>query len=414
MNENRRTRIWPIVISVLVTAVLTFWGTFLLMVGLNQQGRLIGALSGKQTEEGAQSKYLSKLSEIRRNIDQYFIGEVDEEKLADEAASGMIKGLGDEWSFYISAKDYDSYLEGMNNAYVGIGVVISAEDVEKGLKIVEVTPDSPAYQAGLENGDLILKVDGVPVLDGSDNAIDLNETKNRVRGKEGTKVRLTVSHADEIRDISITRSTIKTVNVTHEFLDNGVLYVRIRNFEKDAAEDVLAVLEEGRKRQVKGILFDVRYNPGGFKDELVKILDYLLPEGPLFRSVDYAGKEVVDQSDASCLNLPMAVLVNYDSYSAAEFFAAALQEYKAAVIVGEQTYGKGRFQTTIRISDGSAVNLSVGQYTTPNGVSLVGKGIAPDYPVDLSLEDKEKFYYGKLEHQNDAQFLKGIEVLTNE
>ena len=260
---------------------------------------------------------------------------------------------------------------------------------------------------------MILAVEGVPVLDGSEQAIDLTETKNRVRGKEGTDVTLTVSHNGETREVTITRATIKTVNVTDELLENGLAYIHIRNFEQDAGKDLIAAVKRAQEQSAKGLIFDVRFNPGGYKHELVKALDYLLPEGPLFRSVDYEGEETVDYSDASCVDLPMVVLVNYDSYSAAEFFAAALQEYGAAKVVGAQTYGKGRFQSVFRLSDGSAVNISIGQYTTPNGVSLVGKGITPDYPVELTEEELRQLYYGKLDRDVDKQLQKAIEVLTN-
>ena len=195
-------------------------------------------------------------------------------------------------------------------------------------------------------------------------------------------------------------------------LENELAYIHIRNFEQDAAKDTIAAIEAARDAGAKAIIFDVRYNPGGYKHELVQILDYLLPEGPLFRSVDYTGRESVDESDDDYLDMPMAVLVNYDSYSAAEFFAAALQEYEAAVIVGEQTYGKGRFQTAMTLDDGSAINISIGQYTTPKGVSLVGKGITPDHVVELTDEEKADLYYNRLEKEKDAQLQKAIEVLT--
>ena len=401
------TKVWPIVLAVVVTALLTFAGCFLTFGLLLKSGSLSPSSSDEKT-----SVWQSKLSDIRQLIDYYFIGEVDEEKLADAAAAGMIEGLDDEWSYYISADDYAAYEESMNNSYVGIGVTISAENAERGIEIVEVTPGSPAEAAGLENGDLILAVEGVPVLDGSEEAIDLNELKNRVRGAIGTDVTLTISHNGEEREVTITRATIKTVNVTWELLDGGLAYIRIRNFEQDAAKDTIAAIEAALAEGARGLIFDVRFNPGGYKHELVKVLDYLLPEGPLFRSVDYRGKEQVDYSDADCLDIPMAVLCNYESYSAAEFLPAALQEYGAAVVVGERTYGKGRFQTALKLDDGSAVNLSIGQYTTPNGVSLVGKGITPDYEVTLTDEQKLDLYYSRLDKADDAQLQKAIELLT--
>ena len=415
-----RTRIWPIVLAALGAALLTLTLCVVFLGGRGnsskqptptRQAGESGTSSGQ--EELPQENYADKLEEIKGYIDAYFIGEVDEGQLADKAAAGMIEGLGDEWSYYISADEYASYVESVTNSYVGIGVTITSEGVEKGLLVKDVTPESPAYRAGIEIGDLITAVEGAPVLDGSEEAIDLNETKNRVRGPEGTQVTITVVHEGEARELTITRETIKMVNVTSQSLDDGLYYIRIGNFEQDAAKDTIAAIEEALDQSAKGLIFDVRYNPGGYKRELVELLDYLLPAGPLFRSLDYAGRESVDNSDEKFLDLPMAVLVNYNSYSAAEFFGAALQEYEAATIVGEQTYGKGRFQTAFELSDGSAINISIGQYTTPKGVSLVGKGITPDCVVELSEEKEADLYYGRLPFEEDDQLQKAIEVLTN-
>ena len=161
----------------------------------------------------------------------------------------------------------------------------------------------------------------------------------------------------------------------------------------------------------KALVFDVRFNPGGLKDQMVEVLDTLLPEGDIFRSVDYAGREEVDKSDAACLEIPMAVLVNEDSYSAAEFFAAALQEYGVAEVVGMQTSGKGNFQYTFNLSDGSAVALSVGKYFTPSGKSLTDVGVTPDVEVNLDYADYESLYYGTLAHEEDEQLQAAVEVL---
>lgn len=398
------TRVWPIVLAALIAAALTAAGCFFWF--------LADRVMTPVVPEGT-AAWESKLTQIRSLVDRYFIGEVDETKLADAAASGMIEGLDDEWSYYISAEDYASYLETVTNSYVGIGVTITSQDVKQGLKITDVTPDSPAYQAGLEIGDLVLAVEGRPIMDGSENALDLTETKNLVRGEEGTQVTLTISHDGVERDVTITRAKIKTINVSWEMLDGQLALIRIRNFEQDASKDTIAAIKEARAQGAVALIFDVRYNPGGFKNELVKLLDYLLPEGPLFRSVDYNGKESVEYSDASFLDMPMVVLCNYQSYSAAEFFPAALQEYHAATIIGEQTYGKGRFQTTMKLDDGSAINISIGQYTTPNGVSLVGKGITPDILVELSDEQKQQLYYNLLDKADDAQLQKAIELLLN-
>ncbi|MBQ1410233.1 MAG: S41 family peptidase [Oscillospiraceae bacterium] len=398
------TRVWPIVLAAMLSAMAGFSLCFFTFFSSRVK-------SPEATTERA--AWESKLTQINKLINQYFIGEVDEGKLADAAAAGMIEGLGDEWSYYIPAEEYATYQEAVTNSYVGIGVTITSENVKQGLQITDVTPDSPAYAARLEVGDLIVAVEGVPVLDGSENALDLAETKNRVRGKEGTDITLTISHNGEKRDVTITRARIKTVNVSWQMLDDKLALIHIRNFEQDAAQDAISAIEEARTQGAAGLIFDVRFNPGGYKSELVKLLDYLLPEGPLFHSIDSEGNEKVDYSDAACLEIPMAVLANYESYSAAEFFAAALQEYGVATVIGEQTYGKGRFQTAMKLDDGSAINISIGQYTTPNGVSLVGKGITPDILVELGEEQKKDLYYSRLEKTDDAQLQKAIEVLTN-
>ncbi len=428
MNERTQSHtLRTICITALVTALIFSGITWLVLRGA-QSGRKPASdptLPSQQlteskdtaTTDGTEAEavnYQDKINEIQSYIDYYYIGEVDNAAMGDAVAEGMIKGLGDEWSYYIPASEYASFEEAQQNSYVGIGVTITSENVEKGLLITDVVPDSPAYQAGLRIDDLIVAVEGVPVLDGSEEAIDINETKNRVRGPEGTSVTITVSRDGKEQDYTIVRATIKTVNVTAEPLENGLYYIRIKNFEKDAAQDTIAAIEQAQDAGAKGVIFDVRYNPGGYKHELVALLDYILPEGPLFRSVDYRGVENVDESDAAHIEIPMAVLVNYNSYSAAEFFAAALQEYGVAKIVGEQTYGKGRFQTAFRLSDGSAINISIGQYTTPNGVSLVGKGITPDYPVDLTDEQKLDLYYSKLSKEDDEQLKTAISVLTSD
>ncbi|MBQ3216413.1 MAG: S41 family peptidase, partial [Oscillospiraceae bacterium] len=178
------------------------------------------------------------------------------------------------------------------------------------------------------------------------------------------------------------------------------------------SRDTLAAIEDLCNQGASSLIFDLRFNPGGRKNELVEVLDYLLPEGPLFRSVDYDGNEEVDYSDESCLDLPMAVLVNEDSYSAAEFFAAAMQEYGAGIIVGTKTTGKANYQQTFRLSDGSAIAISTGHYQTPNGVTLEGLGVTPDVIVEVDDETYLALYYSEVEMKNDVQLQAAITALT--
>lgn len=352
-----------------------------------------------------------KLAQIQEKIDTYFIGEVDRDKMTETLAAAMIDGLDDEWSYYISADEYASYIENINNAYVGIGITITWQDEDpRGFTVTDVTPDGPAYHAGIQIGDILASVEGQSTAE-----IGMQETRNLVRGVEGTDVQITILRGEKEIPLTITRASIKSVNVTYELMDD-VAYIRIRNFEGDCAKDTIAAIESMIAQGAKGIVFDLRFNPGGLKSELVELLDYLLPEGVLFRSVNYEGKEQVDRSDARCLELPMAVLVNVSSYSAAEFFAAAMQEYGAATIVGTQTYGKGYFQNTYQLPDGSAVHISSGKYFTPNGVSLVGVGIMPDKVVEITDEELADLYYSRLERDKDIQLqtaLAAVRELSN-
>ena len=198
-----------------------------------------------------------------------------------------------------------------------------------------------------------------------------------------------------------------------QMLTDGIGMVTIENFDGRCADETIAAIESLLDQGAEKLIFDVRNNPGGYKHELCKVLDYLLPEGPLFRSEYYDGTVNVDESDAKCLELPMAVLVNSESISAAEFFAAALDEYEAATVVGEQTIGKGYFQQSYKLSDGSAVGLSVGRYTTPKGVSLTDVGITPDVVVEVDDELFMQIYYGNVPWQEDPQVLAAMEVLKN-
>jgi carboxyl-terminal processing protease len=197
-------------------------------------------------------------------------------------------------------------------------------------------------------------------------------------------------------------------------LPDGIGLVTIENFNKRSAEDSIAAIEDLLEQGAWGVIFDLRYNPGGYADELVDLLDYLLPEGELFRRVDFRGDEMVDMSDAACLNIPMVVMVNGDTYSAAEFFAAALSEYGVATVVGMPTTGKGYFQTTYKLSDNSAVTLSVGKYFTPNGISLaeVG-GIVPDVVVEVDELLYNQLYADLVADADDPQLAAAIEALKD-
>ena len=287
----------------------------------------------------AGSRGSSKLEELESLITEKFIAEADVVQMEDAAAKAMVESLGDRWSYYIPASQYEAHMEQMNNAYVGIGVTIQQE--EGGMRIMEVQAGGPAEEADLRVEDLITAVDGTDIR-----ALSTAETRDLVRGKEGTQVVITLERDGVTLDKTVTRRKLETPVARGEMLSGNVGLVTIENFDARCAEETRQVVDSLLEQGAKALIFDVRNNPGGYANELVKVLDMLLPEGEVFRTVSYTGKEQVDYSDADCLGLPMAVLVNENSYSAAEFFAAALQEYDKAIIVGQQTVGKGYFQKT--------------------------------------------------------------------
>lgn len=349
-----------------------------------------------------------KLIQLENLITQRFVGDVDKTQLTDGAAYGMVSATGDRWSSYIPAAQYNNYLQTMNNQYVGIGVTISTAVTEKGIEILRLEENGGAKEAGLLAGDYIYKVDGKLVSE-----LGIDQAKEIISGEVGTTVEITVLRDGETHTYTITRKEFSVVVASSEIIGDGIGYVRIENFDERCAQETLAAIESVLQQGAKKLIFDVRNNPGGYKKELVKVLDYLLPEGEIFHTVNYQGKEEITPSDAACLDVPMAVLVNAQSYSAAEFFAAALQEYDKAVVVGEQTVGKGYFQETYKLCDGSAVSLSVGKYYTPKGINLVETGgLTPDVPAAVDEETAAKIYAQLLQPAEDPQIAAAVAALT--
>ena len=353
------------------------------------------------------SNSVSKLEQLESLIEERFIGQADATELGDAAANAMIASLDDRWSYYMSAEEYTVYLEQMNNAYVGVGITISVLEDGSGYEVMVVNAGGPAEEAGILVGDVIIAVEGQSVRDQSS-----TDVRNLVRGEEGTPVQITLLRDGVEMTVSAIRGQVQTAVATGKMLSGDVGLVTIENFDSRCAQETIAAVEDLLEQGAQKLILDVRNNPGGYAYELVDLLDYLLPEGEVFHTVDYAGEESFSYSDADCLEIPMVVLVNADSYSAAEFFAAALREYEAAIVIGEQTSGKGYFQNSFCLNDGSAVALSVGKYYTPNGLSLEGVGITPDVEIAVDEETYWEIYYGMLDPEEDPQIQAALAALN--
>lgn len=348
----------------------------------------------------------NKLNQLESLIRNCFIGQADTTALEDAAAEAMIDALGDRWSYYIPASQYETHTETMENAYVGIGITVLAGNDGEGFTIQAVTEGSGAEEAGLLPEDVVIAVAGQDIRD-----MDSEEMRTLVRGKEGSSVAVTVLRSGEELTFQVERRRFETPVATYQLLESEIGLVTIENFDERCAAESIAAIEALQAQGAEKFIFDVRNNPGGYAYELIDLLDYLLPEGEIFHTVSYDGAEDIAYSDDAFLDAPMVVLVNENAYSAAEFFAAALQEYGVATIVGTQTSGKGYFQNTFRFTDNSAVALSTGKYYTPLGKNLQDVGVTPDISVELTDADAASLYYGLLEPEADQQLQAAIQAL---
>lgn len=350
-----------------------------------------------------------KLPQLEYLIEHCFIGEADMAKAEDAAAEAMIASLGDRWSYYLNAQDFEVHKEQTANAYVGIGITIAEDEEGRGFLILEVQPDSGAQEAGLLPGDIIISAQGE-----SAQGMSSSQLRNLVRGPEGTIAELEILRDSQELTFQVERRQILTQVVSYALLEDNIGLIAIHNFDSRCAKESISAIEALRAQGAEALIFDVRNNPGGYATELVELLDYLLPEGELFRTLDYTGKEEVDYSDAAFLDMPMAVVCNEASYSAAEFFPAAIAEYGAGIVVGTPTCGKGYFQYTYQLSDGSGVGLSVGKYFTPSGRSLADEGIQPDILAEVDEETRTAIYYGTIEPEEDPQIQAAIQALKTQ
>lgn len=342
----------------------------------------IGGFGSKQAYRNAK-KYM----EIESVLENNFVDEVNDEDVYNGAAAAMVRSLGDKWSYYMTPEEYEAYKLSSANEYAGIGVTIQIDEDGR-FKITSVQEGTPAAEAGLEEGQYLVSVDGEEV-----SGMSLSDVSTLIRSKLNTdfKVGIEDKKGDETT-VTLACTVIYKTAVSSKMLEKNIGYVRITNFEAGSSADAINAIESLLSIGAEYFIFDLRDNPGGLLSELKSLLDYILPEGDMFVSIDREGNESVTQSDKICLKYSMCVLVNENTYSAAEFFAAALQEYEWASVVGMQTTGKARSQITVELSDGSAVHISTNKYLTPERVDLAeAGGITPDYVVSNEVKkDKSK------------------------
>lgn len=358
--------------------------------------------------EGKVAQGAEKLAELLNVIDTAYIGDADPTVMTDAAAAAMVEASGDRWSYYVSAAEMEEFSTMKENVFGGIGVSIVYQNADEGILIETVDPGGSAQKAGIHPGDIIIEAGGQSLI-----GMDPSTAASFIRGEIGTDVIIKVLRDGEELTFTVKREKIEETVAAGVLLEGNVGYIVIQNFNDRCASETIACIEDLIEQGATKLLFDVRFNVGGYVSELVDLLDYLLPEGDLFVSEDYTGVKQTDTSNPSCLRMPMAVLINAYTYSSAEFFAAVLEEYEWAFTVGEHTVGKGNYQITIPLSDGSAVSLSVGRYYTPiKGIWLEESGgLAPTIEVEVDDETEAYIYAGLLDPMKDPQVLAALEAL---
>lgn len=333
---------------------------------------------------GIGSEVEAKLNAMDSVMDYFYFEDVDEQKAKDSIYKAYLSSYGDKYTVYYTADEYKRLMESTNGKFYGIGAVCQLSD-EGGIILVDVYETGAGYKAGLRTGDRIVQVDGTDVTDK-----DLSSAVALVKGEKGTSVTLKVVRDAQTIEYTVIRDEVEIQTVSYAMTEDYVGYIRIAQFEDVTARQFEAAVEDLKSQGVKGIVVDIRNNPGGLLTSVVSMLKYILPEGLIVYTEDKAGnRREYSGNDNQELDMPLAVLVNGNSASAAEIFAGAIQDYEKGTIIGTQTYGKGIVQTVKPLTDGSAIKLTTAKYFTPKGQDIHGKGVTPDKTVEYDAASGE-------------------------
>lgn len=348
-----------------------------------------------------------KVLEIREMLYRWYDGEIDDSKLAEGAIKGMVSSLGDQYTYYMNGKEFSDFKEKSQGNYMGIGIQVAAKDG----KIVVIAPiqGGPAEKAGIKTGDIILKVNGEPV---SGNELDKAVSMMKGTTKENIKLTLYREGKGEF-DVDVMRDVIKTVNVKSEMIDGDIGYIEVLAFDEGTAKDFETQLKALEDKGMKGLILDLRGNPGGFMKECVDLVSNFVPKDKVIVSTidKYGNKEESVSKGGIAQGMPLVVLIDGGTASASEIVAGAIRDYDLGTLVGTTSFGKGIVQVVLdkigQEKDGTALKVTISKYYTPNGENIHKKGIAPDVTVEYPKELKEKTY----SRSTDPQFKKALEII---
>ena len=347
---------------------------------------------------GENVEIANKLQRLKKTVDQYYTGDVDEEQLENYTYKGYLAGLGDPYSTYYSESEFKELMDATNGVFSGVGIYLSQDIVTGEIKVIRVIKGGPSDGSGIKAGDVLIKVDGKSVGDK-----DLDKVVAEVKGEEGTKVKLSFLRGKEkkVKNYTITRKKVVTQTVETKMLDDGIGYLSISEFDEVTVGQFKKGIKQLQSKGMKALILDVRNNPGGLVDSVVDICDELLGEGRIVSIKDKQGKEKVHRSDAEqSVKVPVCVLVNGESASASEILSGAVKDHKRGTLVGEKTFGKGIVQGFFKLGDGSYAKLTYASYYTPSGANIHKKGIKPN--VNIKDDTKTKA---------DEQLLRAQQIL---
>ena len=375
-----------------------------ILIGILLCAGILGfsAAHNSRTEAAvAELDYQEKIDIILSYLKAYYLNDLDEQTIEDALAKGLMENIGDKYAQYYTEEEFDTLMEEMNGAYAGIGVQIVMNDDNK-VEVYKVFKDSPAQEAGVQIKDLIVEADGVRDFE------TLDELVSIVRGEVGTTVDLVIERGGEELAMTIERREIETESIYYEMLSDTVGYLQIAEFNTTTVQQFEDAIEALEASGMTAVIMDLRDNPGGDYDSVVAICDRVLPEGVIVSVEDRQGGIFTENSDAVCLDLPIVILVNENTASAAELFTMTLKDYDMAQIVGTTTFGKGIVQSIFRLIDGSGLKFTTEKYYGPKGNCIQDEGIEPDYIVEFPEEVYED---GIITREEDIQLQKAAELL---
>lgn len=403
MNKSRGV-IFGLISLVIVTSVTTFFFTTVVFFGWGGLNNQYGITFDKKD---VKKENVIKFNRVKSILSQKYYETVNQNSLLEGAVSGMTSSLKDPYTVYFTKEQMEQFNEKTEGGYVGIGINV-VMDNSGILNVVESYEDSPAEKAGMQKGDKIIKVDGKDVTSIKDEDMIIK----MIRGKEGSTVKITVyrESAEKSLDFEVERRKIKVTNITHNMLANKIGYIKIIMFDSDVADYFEKYVAELLDRGMKGLIIDVRDNPGGSYEQVVKIADRLLPKGLIVYTEDKQKRREEQISDSQELNVPIAVLVNGNSASASEVLSGALKDHKKAVLIGTKTFGKGLVQEVYQLDDGSGLKLTVARYFTPAGKCIQGIGISPDIEME-PMEQYKESVVSEIPEKDDVQLQRAVSYL---